>query len=32
MARNAGAHELPEAIKKAMEITSKIMTKTAYHV
>jgi ubiquinone biosynthesis monooxygenase Coq7 len=32
MARNAGAQELPEAIKKAMEITSKIMTKTAYHV
>ena len=32
MAKNAGAKELPEFIKKMMASTSKIMTKVAYHI
>jgi len=32
MAHNAGAKELPEVIKKTMAMTSKVMTKTAYHI
>jgi ubiquinone biosynthesis monooxygenase Coq7 len=32
MAHNAGAKELPEVIKKTMTMTSKVMTKTAYHI
>lgn len=32
MARNAGAHELPEFIKIAMQASSKLMTKTAYYI
>jgi demethoxyubiquinone hydroxylase (CLK1/Coq7/Cat5 family) len=32
MAHDAGAKELPELIKKTMAMTSKVMTKTAYHI
>ena len=32
MAHDAGAKELPEFIKKTMAMTSKVMTKTAYHI
>jgi ubiquinone biosynthesis monooxygenase Coq7 len=32
MAKDAGAKELPELVKKVMASTSKVMTKVAYHV
>lgn len=32
IAKHAGGAELPEAIKQAMTLTSKIMTKTAYYI
>lgn len=32
MAHDFGAAELPEAIKKAMTLSSKVMTKAAYHI
>lgn len=32
VALNAGGAELPAPIKKFMSLTSKVMTKTVYHV
>ncbi len=32
MAKDAGAKELPDLVKKVMASTSKVMTKVAYHV
>ena len=32
MAHDAGAHDLPEAVRKLMTLASKVMTKTAYRI